>query len=118
VVPISSDLPIERIGSSTSVKVAQHSNGASNGSVQHRRSSTVSRGRLTRVSMDPSSAGALSFYNIDYFVGGTGTNSKTKSCSLPCIKREPVRQILYDVSGIFTTGMNAIMGKNKILFSE
>jgi len=51
-------------------------------------------------------------------VGGTGTNPKIKSCSLPCIKPEPGRQILYDISGIFTTGMNAIMGKNKAFFSR
>jgi hypothetical protein len=115
VVPISSDLPVQRINSTTIAEVSQHPNGASNGSIHDRRSSMISKRRLSRVSMDPSSRGTLSFHNIDYIVGGRGTNPKSKCCSLPCIKPKPGRQILFDVSGVFTTGMNAIMGKNELI---
>jgi hypothetical protein len=57
--------------------------------------------------MDSSSTGTLSFHNINYIIGGTGPNL----CCTACIKPKPGKQILYDVSGMFTTGMNAIMGK-------
>ncbi len=116
--PISSDLPAQEVTSATVVPVSEHPNGTSNGNIHRRRSSMLSKGRLTRFSMDLSSAGALSFHNINYVVGGTETNPITKKCRLPCFKPKPARQILYDVSGIFTTGMNAIMGKNKSLFSN
>ena len=52
--------------------------------------------------MDCSTAGTLSFHNINYTVGGTRSN--------PCCKRKEGKQILHDVSGVFTVGMNAIMG--------
>jgi hypothetical protein len=118
VAPISSDPPVERVPSSTSVQVLDHANGTNNGSIRRRRSSMLSKGQLIRVSMDLSSAGALSFHNINYLVGGTGATPTSKICHLPCIKPKPARQILYDVSGVFTTGMNAIMGKKKSFSSS
>ena len=54
------------------------------------------------MSMDSSMSDTLSFHNINYTVGGTHT--------LPCCKPKHGRQILNDVSGMFTVGMNAIMG--------
>lgn len=78
------------------------------GSASHTNTSRHSKPFISRLSMDSSSTGTLSFHNINYTVGGTSTQC-VKCC--PCIKPKPGKQILYDVSGIFTTGMNAIMGK-------
>jgi hypothetical protein len=65
--------------------------------------------------MDASSTGALSFHNISYVLGETRMNAQCKKCYPPCIKPKPDKQILNDVSGIFKTGMNAIMGKCRFL---
>lgn len=68
--------------------------------------------------MDASSRGTLSFHNINYVIGGTGTGPGSKCCTLPCIKPKPAKNILSDVSGVFTTGLNAIMGKSKRFHSN
>lgn len=113
--PVSNDSPVQKISSATAINISSHNLSGNYDHIADRRSSIVSKRRLSRVLMDPSSAGTLSFHNIDYIVGGRKTNPKSKCCSLPCIKQKPGRQILFDISGVFTTGLNAIMGKNKKL---
>lgn len=67
--------------------------------------------RSTRVSMDVKSQGALSFYNINYVVDGSRNR-----CRLPFRKAKSGKQVIDNVSGIFTTGMNAVMGES--VYSE
>jgi hypothetical protein len=56
----------------------------------------------------------ISFYNINYIIGNE--TIKNKQCLhwqtelFPFWKSIPTKQILSDVSGIFTPGMNAILG--------
>ncbi len=68
----------------------------SNGDLQHRHSVESGSQRNTRVSIDLSSKGILSFHHISYIIGG----------------RKPEKQIIQNISGVFRSGMNAIMGKN------
>jgi hypothetical protein len=68
----------------------------SNGDLQHRHSVQIGSRRNTRVSIDLSSKGILSFHNISYMIG----------------RRKPQKQIIHNISGVFRSGMNAIMGKN------
>ena len=117
-VPISYNQPLHRIKSSTVVPLPNSSHGTRNGSVHHSTSAGLSKRKESRLSMDPSSMGTLSFHNINYTVGETDPQSLLNKCHLPCVKPKPGRQILHDVSGMFTTGMNAIMGKSSLLISK
>ena len=118
VTPVSYIHPLHRVKSSAVVPLSNSVDRLRNGSVQHSTSAGLSKRKESRVSMDPLSMGTLSFHNVNYTVGGSGTNSSRQKCCLPCIKPNPGRQILQDVSGMFTTGMNAIMGKNTFFTSK
>jgi hypothetical protein len=48
----------------------------------------------------------ISFYNINYTIGLQTVKRET----FPCCRSIPRKQVLSDVSGIFTSGMNAILG--------
>jgi hypothetical protein len=48
----------------------------------------------------------ISFYNINYTIG----HQTVKRETFPCCRSIPRKQVLSDVSGIFTSGMNAILG--------
>jgi hypothetical protein len=68
---------------------------------------------ISRVPIAINAPATLSFHNINYAVGAPVKSSKRllKCPSLPfCKPREP-NQILFDVSGQFINGMNAILGK-------
>ncbi len=88
---------------------------ASNENLQHRPSSALCSPRNACVSMDHASKGKLSFHNVSYVVGGQKQNVRCKNCHPPFIKPKPGKQIINDVSGIFSSGMNAIMGENSLL---
>lgn len=111
--PVSNDFPVQTIPTTV---ITEQSRSARNGSLKHRSNSVISQRQNRRMSMDPSSRGTLSFHNINYVIGGTGTGNKC--CKLPCIKPKPAKHILSDVSGVFSTGLNAIMGKSKTLHSN
>jgi hypothetical protein len=105
---LSVQIPISIIGTSrASTPIA-----IDNDTLQLRRSSIVSGRGAKRVSMDPTAKGTLSFHNISYVVGGPQTNNPCKNCHPWFIKQKPGKQIINDMSGIFKSGMNAIMGKN------
>ncbi|CAF4225143.1 unnamed protein product [Rotaria sp. Silwood2] len=78
--------------------------------LQRHHSSQCRSRRNTRVSMDLSSKGTLSFHNISYVIGQRQINSRCKNWYPSFIKSKPKKQIIDDVSGIFASGMNAIMG--------
>ncbi len=58
-----------------------------------------------------SSAGTLSFRDLKYTLYGTPADRRPRKCCPSCLKPQPPKRILHKVSGIFTSGMNAIMGK-------
>jgi ABC-type lipoprotein export system ATPase subunit len=60
---------------------------------------------------EPPSESKLSFHHIDYIVGAKQLNLPCKKCLPACMKPKESKQILYDVSGMFKSGLNAIMGK-------
>jgi hypothetical protein len=49
---------------------------------------------------------SISFHEINYYIG-----QKTKRKIFRCCKSKPRKQILYNISGGFSPGMNAILGK-------
>ena len=53
---------------------------------------------VSRVTLPESTTGTLSFHRINYVIGGENASKQRK-------------QILSNVSGQFTSGMNAILGK-------
>ncbi len=63
------------------------------------------------VPVDFISKGTLSFYNISYTVGGRQENSRWENWQPSFMKSKPKKKIIDDISGIFISGMNAIMGK-------
>jgi hypothetical protein len=80
--------------------------------VPNRRTTSVSR-----VLIPDDAAATLSFHKINYSTGRKMESNKRqiKCPSLPCLKPEEHRQILLNVSGRFSKGMNAILGKIYIL---
>jgi ABC-type bacteriocin/lantibiotic exporter with double-glycine peptidase domain len=48
----------------------------------------------------------ISFHEINYYV-----NDKTKQKIFSCYKSKPTKQILFNITGGFSPGMNAILGK-------
>jgi hypothetical protein len=83
----------------------------SNKNLQHRHSSELRSRNQKHVPMDSISEGTLSFYNISYTVGGRQENGRWKNWHPSFMKSGPKKQIIDDVSGIFRSGMNAVMGK-------
>jgi hypothetical protein len=67
--------------------------------------------KYTSVPSEPPTGSTLAFHNIDYIVGAKLQNFPCKKWLPPCIKPKQSKQVLYDVSGMFKSGMNAIMGK-------
>ncbi|CAF3638905.1 unnamed protein product [Rotaria socialis] len=65
---------------------------------------------ISRVSIPVDASGTLSFHEINYVIGGKN-ECKRRRWSCPTIlKSEKQKQILFDISGKFSDGMNAIMG--------
>ncbi|CAF1662100.1 unnamed protein product, partial [Adineta ricciae] len=62
------------------------------------------------ISKHVKSAGTLSFRNIKYTLGDTFVNDLRRQFCIHSLKPDPPKKILDDVSGIFKSGMNAIMG--------
>jgi len=56
--------------------------------------------------------GTLSFRDIKYILDDTFIDNFRRDWCTSSLKAEPSKRILDDISGIFKTGMNAIMGKN------
>lgn len=108
---LSVHIPIQAIDTSLPNTSSNH---ASNENLQHRHSSELQSRRNTRSSMDLFSKGTLSFHNISYMIGGRQKTGRCKHWYPSFTKPKPEKQIIDDVSGIFTTGMNAIMGKNSL----
>ena len=117
VTPIADDDTVQNLSDQTNIDVPEIPTSTENENVHRRSSSLYHQQRVSRTSMGLSSPGTLSFYNINYTVGGTRINSKCKNFYPHCMKPKEGKQILYDVSGVFTSGMNAIMGKN-LLFHQ
>lgn len=73
---------------------------------------------IRRMSISESATANLSFDNINYIVG-TRTESSQRCLKLPGLPfrkpREP-KQILFNVSGQFSNGVNAILGKVPLIF--
>ena len=66
-----------------------------------------------RVSIPENAAATISFTNINYAIGNAAkTHERWSKCSpLRCFTSRKPKQILCDVSGKFSNGMNAILGK-------
>ncbi len=62
-------------------------------------------------------ASTLSFRNVTYVLGDTRADHLYRKWYPSCLKPEPPKMILNNVSGIFNSGMNAIMGKS-LLYSS
>jgi hypothetical protein len=68
---------------------------------------------VDRVSIAETAAATLSFHDINYVIGANIESGKRcfKCPALPCFKSREPKQILYNASGKFINGMNAVMGK-------
>ncbi|CAF4071591.1 unnamed protein product [Rotaria magnacalcarata] len=98
----------ETLLSSISINTAaEQDDTAQNIIVPNRRTASVSR-----VSISEDAAATLSFHDINYFIGSKIKPSKhrLKLPSLPCLKSQEYKQILFNISGRFSNGMNAILG--------
>ncbi|CAF3080566.1 unnamed protein product [Rotaria sp. Silwood2] len=64
------------------------------------------------VSIPENAPATLSFHNINYIIGAKAESSKrcSKNLTLPFFKASELKQVLFDVSGKFMNGMNAILG--------
>lgn len=80
----------------------------SNPTTQNRRTSSVSR-----VSISNDAAATLSFLNINYTIGDRAKLGKQRwrFPSILAFKPSERKQILFNVSGHFVNGMNAILGR-------
>jgi hypothetical protein len=58
-----------------------------------------------------SSAGTLSFRDLKYTLYDTRTDDQRRKYCPSCLKSPAPKRILHKVSGIFSSGMNAILGK-------
>ncbi|CAF3334940.1 unnamed protein product [Rotaria socialis] len=72
--------------------------------------STTSHRKFVPLSINSSSKGEVSFYDIDYIVNGRKMKCKCPNICPSFLKEKPAKQILYGLSGNFKTGMHAIMG--------
>lgn len=70
-------------------------------------------GSVSRVAISDNAAATLSFHNINYVIGGQmeSDERRVKCPTLPCFKSVKYKQILFNTSGKFSNGMNAILGK-------
>jgi hypothetical protein len=70
-------------------------------------------GSISRVSIAENAHATLSFHNINYVIGDRVESSKRlwKCPTLPFFKPREPKQILFHISGKFSNGMNAILGK-------
>lgn len=116
-VPISNSPRIQQGPAPSGVPNRSTANGISNGNLFQTSTPKFSKEETNTVFEGFSSSDTLSFHNINYIVGGSRTNARLQKCYPPCIKPKPGRQILHDVSGLFTPGMNAIMGNDELVFS-
>ena len=75
---------------------------------RNRRTSSVSR-----VAISDNAEATLSFHHINYIIGGQieSTKRRVKCPTLPCFKSAQYKQILFNASGKFSNGMNAILGE-------
>lgn len=77
----------------------------------YRRFSTSPRRKLKKTSTKFPLTGTISFHNISYIPNVNRIKIFcSKLCQL-CKKPRAVKQVLNDVSGVFKTGMNAVMGE-------
>ena len=78
-------------------------------SVLSRRTASVSR-----VSISENAPATLSFHGINYIIGAEAESNKRflKCPTLPFCKPAELKQILFNLSGQFSNGLNAILGKN------
>ncbi|CAF4061728.1 unnamed protein product [Rotaria sordida] len=96
--------------STTSVLIPEHSiiqldsDGYRNFSIVHER-------KYEQPSNSILSTGEISFYDISYDMDEAITKCKCPKICPYFKKAEPVKQILRNVSGVFRSGMNAIMGQ-------
>ncbi|CAF3091008.1 unnamed protein product [Rotaria sp. Silwood2] len=67
---------------------------------------------INRISIPEHASATLTFHSINYIVGAKSTLSKrcVKYPNLPFLKAREPKQVLFDVSGKFMNGMNAILG--------
>ncbi len=74
----------------------------------NRRSSSVSR-----VPIPDDAPATLSFHELNYVIGNEVDSNERRmnGLSLPFFKSKNYKQILFNVSGRFKNGMNAILGK-------
>jgi len=70
----------------------------------------------TLASTNRSSAGTLSFRDLKYTLHGTRTDDRQRKCYPSCLKPPAPKRILHNVSGIFSSGMNAILGNYLMKF--
>jgi hypothetical protein len=75
---------------------------------RNRRTSSVSR-----VLISDDAAATLSFHDVNYIIGGQieSTRRRIKRPTLRCFKSAAQKQILFNISGKFSNGMNAILGE-------
>jgi hypothetical protein len=114
----SDDLPVRRPTPTTDTYFRKPSIYANNENLQHCRSSELRNQSKKCVSTDLISKGTLSFHNISCVVGGHEENSRWKNLYPFFMRPEPKKQIIDKISGIFTPGMNAIMGKNLLFLVD
>jgi hypothetical protein len=112
--PVPNDLLVQIPMSTVDTSYLNNPSETNHESIQLRCSSNVGSRSNRRVSMDLSSKGTLSFHNINYTIDGLQKNNLCKNLRPSFIKSKPGKQIINDVSGIFKSGMNAIMGKNSL----
>ena len=75
---------------------------------RNRRTSSVSR-----VAISDNAEATLSFHHINYIIGGQieSNQQRVKCPILSCFKSAQYKQILFNTSGKFLNGMNAILGE-------
>ncbi|CAF4742332.1 unnamed protein product, partial [Rotaria sp. Silwood2] len=96
------------VSTSPSVASSTHSNGL----VTKRSSLVLQMTSINRMSIPQHPSATLTFHNINYIVGAKSTSSRLclKYPKLPFLKAQEPKQVLFDVSGKFMKGMNAILG--------
>lgn len=92
--------------SATIVSPRKRTMDANNADLQHWSTCTVRNTIQRSAANDFIPKGTVLFYNVSYTVV-----SHHENWYLPLMRSRSKRQIMSDVSGIFTPGMNAIMGK-------
>jgi hypothetical protein len=110
--PLTDNGAVEKLSEQKMAHVPETIPCVNNDELHRRTTSLHDQQRSNRTSIDLSSPGTLSFHNINYIVDESSTNSLWKKL-YPSPKRSSSgKQILSNVSGVFTSGLNAIMGKS------